>query len=71
MEIAETVLLRFTLELEGLRDQGCLNAHLHEVLHGIQWIMFHGLQDFASSPPQRVGSNTNPGDHGSSKPPNT
>ena len=31
--------------------------NVHGVLHGMQWIMFHGLVDFASSQPQRFGSN--------------
>ena len=33
--------------------------NLRGVLHGMKWIMFHGLLDFASSPPQIWGgSNT-------------
>ena len=36
---------------------------LHGVPYGRKWIMFDGLLDFASSPPQRGGSNTKLGDH--------
>jgi hypothetical protein len=36
---------------------------LHVILHGTQWIIFHGLQDFVSSPPQRGEHHTKPGDH--------
>jgi hypothetical protein len=32
----------------------------------MQWKMFHGQLDFASSPRQRGGSNTKPGDHATS-----
>lgn len=35
----------------------------HGFLHGMQSITFHDLLDFASSPPQRGASTTNPGDH--------
>ena len=31
---------------------------LHEVPHGMQWILFHGLLEIVSSSPQRGGSNT-------------
>jgi hypothetical protein len=41
--------------------------NLYGVLHVMQWIMFHGVPDFASSPPQQSGSNTKPGDHDTSK----
>ena len=36
---------------------------MESYIHGMQWIMFHGLSDFASSPVQRSGSNTKEGDH--------
>ena len=32
--------------------------NLHGILHGMQWIIFHGLPDSTSCPPQRGGSNT-------------
>jgi hypothetical protein len=32
--------------------------NLHGVLHGMKWTMFHGPTKFASSPPDRDGSNT-------------
>ena len=37
-------------------------------LLGMKWIMFHGLPDFVSSPPQRGGPNTKLGDHDTSNP---
>ena len=60
-----SVPLHFTLELEGLRDQGSFNGYmnLHGVLYGMQPMMVHSLLDFASSPSQRVGSNTKQTDH--------
>jgi hypothetical protein len=33
----------------------------HGILHDLKWI-FHGVLDFASSPPQRHGSGTKPQD---------
>ena len=41
----------FTLTLEGLREQGSLDVmkDLHGFLHGMQWIMFHGILDFVAS----------------------
>ena len=38
--------------------------------HATQWMMFHGLLDFVSSPPQRCGSNTKLEDRDTSKPHN-
>ena len=38
--------------------------------HALQWMMFHGLPDFVSSPSQRCGSNTELRDHNTSKPHN-
>ena len=29
-----------------------MDEKLHGVLHGMQWIMFHGLPNFESRPPQ-------------------
>ena len=57
------------LELEGLSDQGSLNGwtNLCGVLNGMQWIMFHGPEGLASSPPQRGESKTKSGDHDTSK----
>ena len=68
MENVETIPLHFTLELEGLRDQGSLNelSNLHGVLHGMQWIMSHGLLDLVISPPRRGESNTNSGEYDTS-----
>ena len=41
---------------------------LHGVLHGMQWIMFHGLLYFCVMPTlKRVGSNWKPGDHDTPK----
>ena len=41
----------FTLELEGLWDQGSLNdlTYLYRVLHGMQWILLHALPDFVTT----------------------
>lgn len=41
----------FTLELEGLRDQGRSTdmTYLHWVLHGMQWILLHALLDFVTT----------------------
>ena len=36
---------------------------MDEILHGVQWIVIHGLPNFASRPPQRDGSNTKPREH--------
>ena len=62
-EVAVTVPFHFTIKIEGLRIKGVS----HGVLHGMEWITFHSLPDFALSPPQRGGSQTKPGDHGTSK----
>ena len=53
---AVTVPPEFSLELDGLREQGCVKRmnDLQGVLHGLQCIMFYGLLDSASSPPGRV-----------------
>ena len=40
--------------------------NLHGVLHGVQWLKFHCLPEFASSR-LRDGSNTRQGDHGAAK----
>ena len=38
------------------------------VLHGIKWVMYHGLLDFMSKPTsKRCGSNTKPRDYATSK----
>jgi hypothetical protein len=70
VEKAEPVQVHFTLRL---RDQlsmwmqdGCNS--LHEFLHDIEWIMFHGHLDYFQKPPLGGRSNTKPGDHGT---PNT
>jgi hypothetical protein len=49
-----TVPSEFSLELDGLREQGSAKwmENLQGVLHGLQCIVFHGLPDFVSSPPQ-------------------
>lgn len=41
----------FTLELEGLWDQGSLNdlTYLYRALHGMQWILLHALPDFVTT----------------------
>ena len=44
-----------------------MENYLQEVLHGMQWIRFHGGPKFVSSPPQRGGSNTKLGDYNTSK----
>lgn len=52
-ENGQTIPLHFTVaELEGVRDQGELDRmrNLHGVLHDMQWVMFHGLLEFVSSP---------------------
>jgi hypothetical protein len=41
---------------------GCKN--LHEILHDIKWIMFHGHVDYNQKPPLRGRSNTKLGDRG-------
>ena len=64
-ENAETIPLHITLELEGLWDQGSLNGW-NPPWSSI-WLMFHGLPDFVSIPPQRSESNTRPGNHDTSK----
>ena len=65
VEISKTVPLHFTLELEGLRDQGSLNGstNVPGVLCGMQWILLHDLPDSVAEPFQRSGSNTKLGDH--------
>ena len=69
MENSKTTPLHSTLELKGLRDQGNLNdrQHSHEVPHDIKWIIFYGLQNVVSCPPQRGGSNSKPGDYATPK----
>jgi hypothetical protein len=66
VEIAKTKLSHFTLH-QSLKPTGSRKfewmKNLPGVLHGMQWILIHGLPDFASSPPQRGGSNTILGDH--------
>ena len=58
MEIAETIPIHLTQEVEGIRDYNFERMqNLHGVLHGMKWIGFHGLLDFASSPVRRGGSN--------------
>jgi hypothetical protein len=37
---------------------------LHEFLHGIKWIMFHGHLDYSQKSPLSSRPNTKPGDHG-------
>ena len=66
---AETVPLHFTLELEGLWDQGDLygrNAYMKSYMacNGYRFMVYRILRQ---SPPQRGGSNTKPGDHDTSK----
>ena len=65
VEIPKAVLIHFTLELEGLSDQGSLNGstNLPGVLRGMQWILLHGLPDFAVNLFQRSRSNPKLGDH--------
>ena len=69
LENGQSFALHFTVaELEGVRDQGKLDRmrNLHEVLHHMQCVMFHGLLEIASSPFWSGGSNTISGDHGTS-----
>lgn len=62
----KTVSLHFTLKLEGLKDLKWMKM-LYGFLHGINWMIFHGLLDFVTSPPKRVRSNTKPIEHGTPK----
>lgn len=48
----------FTIILKRPRKFGWMKN-----LHGMQWVIFHGLPDFASSPPWRGGPNTKLGDY--------
>ena len=63
MESAET----FPTLHQSSRYQGNLSGWKNYVPHGIQSIMFHGLPNFASRPPQRCGSNMKPRHNGASK----
>jgi hypothetical protein len=48
--------LQFILEFEGMRDQGSLNElnkTIHGVVHDMQWLIFHGLPNFAPRLPKR------------------
>jgi hypothetical protein len=64
VEKVETVQIHFTLEGEGLKGPKNLwMKNVHEILHGGLWIRVHGLPEFASGPPSRVGLTKIPGDH--------
>ena len=55
MEISELFQLHFMPELEGLRQGPRMSEwikNLNGALHGMHWIMFCGLLNFVSSPPQ-------------------
>ena len=47
----------FTLELEGLKGPRKFEwmKNLHDVLYGMQWIMFHGLMDLLQAHLIEVG----------------
>ena len=51
VENAKFVLLLFTLELKGVRDQRSSNymTYAHLVLHGMQWILLNALPDFVTT----------------------
>ena len=56
------------LELEGIRDQWSMHwwTNPHEFLHGMKWIMFHRLSDFAKTN-SKDRPNTKAGDYDTSK----
>ena len=63
VEKIETIQVHFTLDLERKNDQLFLARmkNWHGILHGIKWIMFHGLQDIALDSLKRGESNAKQG----------
>ena len=66
LEKGELVQVRFTQRLRDQRricmEDGC---SVHGFLHGIEWIMFHGIYNYFQKPPLGGRPNTKPlGDHG-------
>ena len=51
------------LKLEGQRDLGSWNGwtNLRGILHGMQWVKFHGLLDLCQAPLKEVGLNNKTG----------
>ena len=56
----------FTLRLRDRRSKWMPRwmKSMHEFLHGIGWIMYHGHWDWFQKSPLGVSPNTKPGDHG-------